>query len=1025
MIGQTISHYRILEKLGGGGMGVVYKAEDTQLKRTVALKFLPPSLTLDSEAQTRFVHEARAASALDHSNICTIHEIGQTDDGQLFIVMACYEGQTLKKRIEDGRLNIEDGLDLAIQVASGLARSHEVGIVHRDIKPANIMLTTHGEAKILDFGLAKLGGGSMLTRTGTTLGTAAYMSPEQARGDQVDQRTDIWSLGAVLYEMLTGQRAFQSDYEQALVYAILNEDPKPVRLLRPEVPEVVEHIVQKAMAKGKEERYKRTEDLLSDLKAARGGVEQSGVTIAAVEMMERRRKKKRMRMLMAAGIALLVLAGVVFVGLPLMQDQALASNPKAIAFVNFENKTGDESLSYLQEVIPSLLSTSLEDSKYVRIIGQDRIRSLVKQFKKDTIKVIDRDTWLFLFRKAGVDVMGAGSFTKGGPLFLTEIQLIDVNSGLPLGASLKARGQEVASFLQEDGIVNDLAHQISRGLGVSRMSTRASVSPVAEVSSTSMDAQRYYQRGVLEANRFNHKDARVFFELAVKDDSTFAIAWYKLGMECGMMGDGPFADSAFAHVAKNVSRATEREQFEIASSDSNLRVSLLEARGRKDAGRDWLPFFKARTEIFPFDIGFHLAYAQTLRDRGPLSEAIREFERVLQLDPANALAYNEIGYTYALDEQVEKATWAFERYIEMQPGDPNPFHSSAEFFLMFGRFSEGIAKCERALQVKPDFYLAPLTLAKLHFMNENYDEAVRWALRASEISPTPSLRAEYLWWRAWYLVWAGRLKEAGEALRRSEQLASPVYDNNVLAFISWLRGWCAYEQGDWKRARMHLAAWARRSSPQRGITWFYPQFCLGLLDLQQGITDSIDSRLQRMKDTIMASVARNPVSAPYIEPFLRYHVIALEGAYILAVHRPEEVQPKWIPARWAIKNPDSIATASWPIQYPFAWGRGSATERLWIPIPFDILPRAYVERGMIDSAIASYELALKKPPHLMGPIIPRYYYRLARLYEQKGNKDKAIENYTQFLKVWGKADPIYKEPADARARLAKLKGVRL
>ncbi len=222
MIGTTISHYKILEKLGEGGMGVVYKAEDTKLKRTVALKFLPPELTRDPEAKERFIHEAQAASALDHNNICTIYEVAEIDDGQLFIAMACYEGETLKSRIAQGQLRIEEALDFVGQIAQGLVRAHEVGIVHRDIKPANIIVTTRGEVKIVDFGLAKLSGRTLLTKSGTTLGTAAYMSPEQARGEQVDQRTDIWSLGVVLYEMLTGKRPFESEYEQALVYSILN-----------------------------------------------------------------------------------------------------------------------------------------------------------------------------------------------------------------------------------------------------------------------------------------------------------------------------------------------------------------------------------------------------------------------------------------------------------------------------------------------------------------------------------------------------------------------------------------------------------------------------------------------------------------------------------------------------------------------------------------------------------------------------------------------------------------------------------
>jgi len=249
MVGTTVSHYKILEHLGGGGMGVVYKAEDTKLKRTVALKFLPPDLTRDPEAKERFVHEAQAASALQHNNICNVHDIDESPDGQLFIVMDLYEGETLKKKIERGPLPVDQVVDIALQVAQGLSRAHEVGIIHRDIKPANIMVTNRGEVKIVDFGLAKLSGRTLLTKTGSTMGTAAYMSPEQARSEAVDARTDIWSLGVVLYEMLTGRRPFESNYEQALVYSILNEEPKVIREIRPDVSETLEKITRRAMAK--------------------------------------------------------------------------------------------------------------------------------------------------------------------------------------------------------------------------------------------------------------------------------------------------------------------------------------------------------------------------------------------------------------------------------------------------------------------------------------------------------------------------------------------------------------------------------------------------------------------------------------------------------------------------------------------------------------------------------------------------------------------------------------------------------
>jgi len=236
--------YKILAELGRGGMGVVYKAKDTRLNRTVALKFLPAELTQDKEAKKRFIQEAQAAAALNHPHICIIHEVDESDD-QTFIAMEFIEGQSLKDKLKIGPLNVEEAKDIALQVAEGLKEAHEKGIVHRDIKPANIMLTKKGQAKITDFGLAKLSWGADLTQPSTIMGTVAYMSPEQAKGEEVDHRTDIWSLGAMLYEMLSGERPFQKAQEQALIYSILNDKPTPLSLLRSDIPTQIEKVIEK------------------------------------------------------------------------------------------------------------------------------------------------------------------------------------------------------------------------------------------------------------------------------------------------------------------------------------------------------------------------------------------------------------------------------------------------------------------------------------------------------------------------------------------------------------------------------------------------------------------------------------------------------------------------------------------------------------------------------------------------------------------------------------------------------------
>jgi len=268
-VGRTISHYTIREKLGEGGMGVVYKAEDTILRRTVALKFLPRALTASSEARTRFIHEARAAAALDHPNICTVYEIDDADD-RIFISMAYIEGQTLREKIRSDSLTQEEFLDITLQIAEGLKEAHDKGIVHRDIKPSNIMISPNGRVKIMDFGLARSVTQTRITKTGMTMGTTAYLSPEQARGEAVDNRTDIWSLGVILYEMAAGILPFRGDHEQAIIYSILNHEPEPISVLCPTIPVKLQRVVNKALQKSLAERYGNLEEMISDLKELQG-----------------------------------------------------------------------------------------------------------------------------------------------------------------------------------------------------------------------------------------------------------------------------------------------------------------------------------------------------------------------------------------------------------------------------------------------------------------------------------------------------------------------------------------------------------------------------------------------------------------------------------------------------------------------------------------------------------------------------------------------------------------------------------
>ena len=404
MIGRTVSHYKIMEELGRGGMGVVYKAQDTKLKRTVALKFLPPEMTRNKEAKNRFIQEAQAASAMDHPNICTIHEIGETDDGQIFMAMACYEGQTLKERLENiplyppskgdlvrippsrgdttfppsggikggvpfpSPLPIPEALDIAIQIAHGLSKAHEHGIVHRDIKPANIFITCDSVVKIIDFGLTKLAGQTKLTKAGTTLGTTAYMSPEQAKGESIDHRTDIWSLGVILYEMLTGQMPFKGEYDQAVLYSILNELPQPMSTLRPDVPQELEDILNRCLCKNPSDRYPGMVELATDLECLEKAYDSKSIVVRP-KYRTRRFGMKIARtalygIVLAGGIAAVILYFVFAPG-----KRQPTSTIKRLVVLPFEN-VGPAENEYFTDGMTEELTTRLATLSGLGVISR-------------------------------------------------------------------------------------------------------------------------------------------------------------------------------------------------------------------------------------------------------------------------------------------------------------------------------------------------------------------------------------------------------------------------------------------------------------------------------------------------------------------------------------------------------------------------------------------------------------------------------------------------------------------------------
>ena len=644
MIGQTISHYKILEKLGGGGMGVVYKAQDIRLDRPVALKFLPPDLTRDTEARERFIHEAKAASALQHNNICNIHDIDETTDGQMFIVMDCYEGETLKKKIEKGPLKIEEAADIAIQIALGLSEAHAHGIVHRDIKPANILITKSGVAKIVDFGLAKLSGRTKLTKTGSTLGTVAYMAPEQLQGGDVDAQADIFSLGVVLYEMLTGKTPFRGDHEAAIMYSILNEEPASIARFNEKVTPEIEHIVAKALAKNKEERYQHADDLLADLRTERKKLECARTGYVSAPIPSSASSASKRWKMGAGGLAAVIIIGV---GIYLIIPKTKAID--SIAILPFINVNADSSMEYLSDGITENLINSLTQLANLRVIP----RSTAFHFKGKDID--PREVGNALKVRS---LLTGRVIQRGGDLNI-QLDLIDITTESQIWGAQYSRNLSDLATVQEE-IVRGISLKLQPGLSGDEKTK------MARGRTTSAEAFQLYLKGRFHWNKRTSESVKTsvgYFEQAIGKDPAYALAYAGLADAYVVLGEYKATSprETFPKAKVAALKALEIDD-DLAEAHTSLAAIL------RDYEWDWAGAereHKRAIELNPNYPTGHQWYAEHLVFTGRHQEALAEIRKAEELDPLSLIINSAVAWVYMNDRQYDKAIEQLREVFEM------------------------------------------------------------------------------------------------------------------------------------------------------------------------------------------------------------------------------------------------------------------------------------------------------------------------------------------------------------------------
>jgi serine/threonine protein kinase/tetratricopeptide (TPR) repeat protein len=649
MINQTISHYRILEKLGGGGMGVVYKARDLRLDRPVALKFLPPQLSANPEARERFLTEAKSASALDHPNTCTVHQIDSTDDGQLFIVMTLYEGETLDRRlVQRRRLPADEAIEIALGAGRGLSRAHRAGIVHRDVKPSNLMITKDGLVKILDFGIARLAGSARVTHTGKVVGSIDYMSPEHARGEEVDQRTDVWSLGVVLYEMLTGERPFRGGNDQAVLYQILNGQPRPLSDHVTDVPPNIEHAVRKALLKTLHERYRSIDELMADLTDDGRGDLPTTLSLRAPLPAER------------SGPSIAVLP---FVDMSPEGDQEYFCDGMA------------EELIHLLTRVPGLRVAS---------------RTSAFQWKgkpQDLAEIRER---------LAVQTALEGGVRKSGNRLRITAQLVDLAGGFQLWSGRYDREITDVFAIQDEiagTIVDTLKIELVGKLGPLPARTTA---PDFEIYNLYLQGRFHWNKRTAEGLAKSVS----YFEQTIERDPGYARGYAGLADAYLLLGV-----YGFARPAEVMPKARQAAMRALAIDDRAAEVYT--SLGFLEAVYDWFwgnaeRDFKRAIELDPHYPTAHHWYAiNFLTPLGRFEEAAQELKIARELDPLSLAINASLGLLSYYARRYDEAAVAYLRTLEIDPRFAMAHLFLGQTLAALGRGDEAVAEITTALSLAP------------------------------------------------------------------------------------------------------------------------------------------------------------------------------------------------------------------------------------------------------------------------------------------------------------------------------------
>jgi serine/threonine protein kinase/tetratricopeptide (TPR) repeat protein len=967
-IGLLVSHYKILERVGAGGMGEVYLAEDTELNRKVALKFLPPHLCQDEECRTRFKREAQAAAKLSHPNIVHVYEVSEYR-GRPFFAMEYIDGPSLRDIIKEKQLSIDRAIALTIQICEGLGKAHQAGIIHRDIKPSNIMIDADGRPRLLDFGLATIRGREKLTRTGSTLGTVAYMSPEQVKGQETDQRSDIFSVGILLYEMIAGRRPFGGDSEAAIMRSILDDTPEPLARFKADVPDDLQRIMDEALDKDLDTRYQTAIALATDLKRLKKASE----TTTFTRPLKAPRKKGTLRFLIPGSIVV-VIALLLVLFKPWTFEirpaaEAIAAENR-LAIMYFDNLADPGDKQRYGEIVTDLLITDLSESHYVQVVSSQRLYDILKLLGREGERKIDGSVATQVAAKAGAKWMLLGNILRLEPQVVLTSQLVDVATGDAI-ASQRITGDKGEDMFS---LVDKLTIEIKKDLALPAAAKSEPDRSVRDVTTQSPEAYRYYLEGVELFNKIYFAEADRSFRKALEYDSTFAMAYYFLAMDAS----GSEMKELTAKAVKYSDRVSWKEKQYIRAQDAYISGDYTRAIKETEKIVERYPDEKTAfcwsATIYQFQLG-------------EPEEAVRLLTKAIEIDPLYKMAYNFLAYAYDDMDDFDKSIWAINKYISIAPDEANPYDSRGDLYAYNGKIDEAIESYQKALEVKPDFSASFDKLGHMYLFKKEYAKAEDY-YRQISASSERSRRAAGRTYLAYIPFYQGKFDEAlevldnGLAADRMEQ-----YDGAQNASKHFLKSEIYEEKGNWEKALKEqedgMEIW-HKANP------WDPAYRRD--DYVHILTES--GRIDKAKEVALA---------------LKTDIEQKDPTYMSAY---------WFASSFVARAQGDTKTAVIDLEKT---ATNPNFPRLLVGL---LLGEMHLESGRLGEAVTELEKALSRYDntrlmYAVGAV--KGHYLLGLAYEKSGWTNKAIQQYEEFLDIWKNADPGIEEIQDAKDHLARLR----